>query len=48
MGKSKPPKPPGQFKVGYGRPPEEDQFGPGKSGNPVAVEKASRPPTKRS
>jgi hypothetical protein len=34
MAKSKPPKPPGQYDVGYGKPPAKDQFKPGQSGNP--------------
>ena len=34
MATSKPPKPPGQYDVGYGKPPAKDQFKPGRSGNP--------------
>ena len=45
---SKPPKPPGQYDVGYGRPPVHSRFSPGQSGNPPAVEKVSRPQTKSS
>ena len=33
MAKSKPPKPPGQYDVGYGRPPVHSRFSPGQSGN---------------
>jgi hypothetical protein len=33
MAKSNPPKPPGQYEVGYGRPPAHSQFKPGHSGN---------------
>ena len=32
----------GDYKVGYGRPPKEHQFKPGKSGNPAGREKGSR------
>ena len=39
MAKSKPPKPPGQYDVGYGRPPAHSQFKPGQSGNPVGGKK---------
>jgi Family of unknown function (DUF5681) len=39
MAKSKPPKPPGQYEVGYGRPPAHSQFKPGQSGNPVGGKK---------
>jgi hypothetical protein len=35
MAKSKPPKPPGQYDVGYGRPPVHSRFPPGQSGNPA-------------
>ena len=35
MAKSKPPKPPGQYHVGYGRPPVHSRFQPGQSGNPA-------------
>ena len=34
MATSKPPTPPGQYDVGYGKPPAKDQFKPGRSGNP--------------
>jgi Family of unknown function (DUF5681) len=33
MATSKPPKPPGQYDVGYGRPPIDSRFQPGQSGN---------------
>ena len=39
MAKSKPPKTPGQYDVGYGRPPAHSQFKPGQSGNPVGGKK---------
>ena len=39
MAKSKPPKPPGQYDVGYRRPPMHSQFKPGQSGNPVGGKK---------
>ena len=39
MAKSKPPKPPGQYDVGYGRPPVHSRFQPGQSGNPAGRQK---------
>ena len=36
-------KPPGGYKVGYGKPPKETQFQKGKSGNPKGKPKASQP-----
>jgi hypothetical protein len=39
MAKSKPPKPPGQYDVGYGRPPVHSRFKPGQSGNPAGRQK---------
>jgi Family of unknown function (DUF5681) len=35
MATSKPPKPPGQHDIGYGKPPTNGQFKPGQSGNPA-------------
>jgi Family of unknown function (DUF5681) len=39
MPKSKPPKPPGHYDVGYGRPPVHSRFSPGQSGNPAGRRK---------
>ena len=39
MAKSKPPKPPGPYDVGYGRPPVRSRFQPGQSGNPAGRQK---------
>jgi hypothetical protein len=44
--KSKPaaPKPTGQYKVGYGKPPEHTRFRPGHSGNPAGGKKGQPTP----
>jgi hypothetical protein len=47
MAKSKPPKPPAQYDVGYGRPPVHSRSSPASPATSLAVEKVSRPPTKR-
>jgi hypothetical protein len=39
MAKAKPPKPPGQYDVGYGRPPAHSRFPAGQSGNPAGRRK---------
>lgn len=39
MAKSKPPKPPSQYDVGYRRPPVHSRFQPGQSGNPAGRRK---------
>jgi Family of unknown function (DUF5681) len=39
MAKPKPPKSPGQYDVGYGRPPVRSRFQPGQSGNPAGRQK---------
>ena len=44
MAKSKPPKPPGQYDVGYGRPPVHSRFQPGQSGNPAGRRKGQPTP----
>jgi hypothetical protein len=44
MATSKPPKPPGQYDVGYGRPPANGQFKPGQSGNPGGRRKGQPTP----
>ena len=44
MAKSKPPKPPGQYDVGYGRPPVHSQFQTGQSGNPAGRRKGQPTP----
>ena len=44
MAKSKPPKPPGQYDVGYGRPPVHSRFSPGQSGNPAGRRKGQPTP----
>ena len=44
MAKSKPPKPPGQYDVGYGRPPVHSRFQPGQSGNPAGRQKGQPTP----
>jgi hypothetical protein len=44
MATSKPPKPPGQYDVGYGRPPSNGQFKPGQSGNPGGRRKGQPTP----
>jgi hypothetical protein len=47
MATSKPPKPPGQYDVGYGKPPAKGQFKPGQSGNPGGRRKGQPTPKKR-
>jgi Family of unknown function (DUF5681) len=42
--KSKPPKPPGQYDVGYGRPPVQSRFPPDQSGNPAGRRKGQPTP----
>ena len=44
MAKSKPPKPPGQYDVGYGRPPVHSRFPPGQSRQPRWPSKRSADP----
>ena len=44
MAKSKPPKPPGQYDVGYGRPPVHSRFQTGQSGNPAGRRKGQPTP----
>ena len=44
MAKSNPPKPPGQYDVGYGRPPVHSRFSPGQSGNPAGRRKGQPTP----
>jgi hypothetical protein len=44
MAKSKPPKLPGQYDVGYGRPPVHSRFPPGQSGNPIGRRKGQPTP----
>jgi Family of unknown function (DUF5681) len=44
MAKSKTPKPPGQYDVGYGRPPVHSRFPAGQSGNPAGRRKGQPPP----
>ena len=44
MATSKPPKPPGQYDVGYGRPPVHSRFPPGQSGNPAGRRKGQPTP----
>ena len=44
MAKSKPPKSPGQYDVGYGRPPVHSRFQPGQSGNPAGRQKGQPTP----
>jgi len=44
MAPSKPPKPPGQYDVGYGRPPVHSQFQTGQSGNPAGRRKGQPTP----
>jgi hypothetical protein len=44
MAKSKTPKPPAQYDVGYGRPPVHSQFPPGQSGNPAGRRKGQPTP----
>jgi hypothetical protein len=44
MAKPKPPKPPGQYDVGYGRPPVHSRFSPGQSGNPAGRRKGQPTP----
>ena len=44
MAKSKPPKPPGHYDVGYGRPPVHSRFPPGQSGNPAGRRKGQPTP----
>ena len=44
MATSKPPKPPGQYDVGYGKPPAKGQFKPGQSGNPGGRRKGQPTP----
>jgi Family of unknown function (DUF5681) len=44
MAKSKTPKPPGQYDIGYGKPPAKDQFKPGQSGNPAGRRKGQPTP----
>jgi Family of unknown function (DUF5681) len=44
MAKSKTPKPPGQYDIGYGKPPAKDQFKPGQSGNPAGCRKGQPTP----
>jgi len=44
MAKSKPPKPPGQYDVGYRRPPVHSRFQPGQSGNPAGRQKGQPTP----
>jgi Family of unknown function (DUF5681) len=44
MAKSKPPKPPGQYDVGYGRPPAHTRFPAGRSGNPAGRRKGQPTP----
>jgi hypothetical protein len=44
MAKSKPPKSPGQYDVGYGRPPVHSRFPPGQSGNPAGRQKGQPTP----
>ena len=44
MAKSKPPKPPGHYDVGYGRPPVHSQFKLGKSGNEAGRRKGQPTP----
>lgn len=39
MAKSKPPRAPGQYEVGYGRPPVHSRFKPGECGNPAGRRK---------
>jgi hypothetical protein len=48
MAKSKPPKSPGQYDVGYGRPPVHSRSSPASPATPLAVKKASRPRMKSS
>ena len=47
MATSKPPKPPGQYDVGYGKPPVKASSSRARAAIPVVVEKASPPPKKR-
>jgi hypothetical protein len=44
MTKSKLPKPPGHYDVGYGRPPVHSRFSPGQSGNPAGRRKGQPTP----
>jgi hypothetical protein len=44
MAKSNPPKPPGQYDVGYGKPPASGRFTPGQSGNPAGRRKGQPTP----
>ena len=44
MAKSKTPKLPGQYDVGYGRPPLHSRFQPGQSGNPAGRQKGQPTP----
>jgi Family of unknown function (DUF5681) len=44
MATSKPHKPPGQYDVGYGRPPVHSQFQTGQSGNPAGRRKGQPTP----
>jgi hypothetical protein len=44
MGRQSPPGPPGtgEYEVGYGKPPKDTQFKPGRSGNPSGHKKHSK------
>jgi hypothetical protein len=44
MATAKPPKPPGKYDVGYGRPPVHSQFQTGQSGNPAGRRKGQPTP----
>jgi hypothetical protein len=44
MAKPKSPKPPGQYEVGYGRPPASSRYRPGQSGNPAGRRKGQPTP----
>jgi hypothetical protein len=47
MATSKPPKPPGQHDIGYGKPSTNGQFKPGQSGNPAGGRNGQPTPQKK-